>query len=115
MRKLRKNSEAGLSRYWIIGPPGPEIVVFARNPRGRLVEVARHAGDEVAELDVGPVRLALDRRTCSPHTRARGRAAPPQRAGTQPRVTVQSTRSPGRTSGGPATRASRVPPAVSIV
>jgi valyl-tRNA synthetase len=59
VHKLRKYSEAGLPRYWIIDPEGPEIVVFARNEEGRLIEVARHRGEETAVLDVGPVRLTL--------------------------------------------------------
>ena len=59
VRKLRKYSEVGLPRYWIIDPEGPEIVVFARNDEGRLIEVARHRGEETAVLDVGPVWLAL--------------------------------------------------------
>ncbi len=59
VRKLRKYSEVGLPRYWIIDPDGPEIVVFERNEDGRLVEVARHEGDAEATLDVGPVQLTL--------------------------------------------------------
>lgn len=59
VRKLRKYSDAGLPRYWIIDPDGSEIVVFERNHEGRLVEVARHLGEGEVTLDVGPVQLTL--------------------------------------------------------
>jgi Uma2 family endonuclease len=59
VRKLRKYSEVGLPRYWIIDPDGLEIVVFERNHDGRLVEVARRQGSDEVTLDVGPVQLTL--------------------------------------------------------
>ncbi len=59
VRKLRKYAEVGLPRYWIIDPDGAEIVVFERNDEGRLVETARHRGEDPVELDVGPVRVTL--------------------------------------------------------
>ena len=59
VRKLRKYSELGLPRYWIVDPEGPEIVVFERNEAGRLVETGRAHGDEAVVLDVGPARLTL--------------------------------------------------------
>jgi Uma2 family endonuclease len=59
VRKVRKYAEAGLPRYWVIDPDGPELVVFERSESGSLVEAARYRGGEPADLDVGPVRLAL--------------------------------------------------------
>jgi Uma2 family endonuclease len=56
---VRRLSDVGLSRCWIIDPEGPEIVVFERNAEGRLVAVARHRGAGETALDVGPVQLAL--------------------------------------------------------
>jgi Uma2 family endonuclease len=59
VRTLRKYAEAGLARYWIIDPDGPEIVVFERSESGTLVEAARYRGSEPADLDVGPVPFRL--------------------------------------------------------
>ncbi len=59
VRKLRKYAEAGLPRYWIIDPEGPELVVFERTDAGALVETARYRGTEPADLDIGPVRMSL--------------------------------------------------------
>lgn len=58
VRKLRKYSEAGLPRYWIIDPTGPEIVEFQLID-GRLIEVARYTGDENVRLDIGVAELVL--------------------------------------------------------
>lgn len=58
VRKLRKYAEAGLPRYWIIDPTGPEIVEFRLIDR-RLVEVARYVGSERAEIDVGVASVSL--------------------------------------------------------
>jgi Uma2 family endonuclease len=59
VRKLRKYSEAGLPRYWIIDPNGPELVVFERNESGTLVESARYRNGETADLDIGPAEVRL--------------------------------------------------------
>lgn len=59
VRKLRKYAEAGVLRYWIVDPVGPEVIVFERNAAGDLVETARHFDDEPASLDTGPARISL--------------------------------------------------------
>jgi Uma2 family endonuclease len=57
IRKFAKYAEAGLPRYWIIDPDGPEIVVYELG-EGVLVEVGRHT--ETARLDIGPVAVRID-------------------------------------------------------
>ncbi len=59
VRKLRKYSEVGLPRYWIIDPDGPTLIVFELNDLGQLVEIARYLGDETADVDIGPIRFTL--------------------------------------------------------
>lgn len=59
IRKHRKYGAAGLPRYWIIDPEGPEITVYHLQD-DQLVEVARHKPGARATLDVGPVTLPLD-------------------------------------------------------
>lgn len=59
IRKAAKHSAAGLERYWIIDPSGPEIIVH-RLRDGVFVEQARHGPDEQATPDVGPVEISLD-------------------------------------------------------
>lgn len=59
IRKARKYATAGLERYWIIDPEGPEIIVY-RLEDGILVEQARHGPGTEASLDVGPAQLTLD-------------------------------------------------------
>lgn len=59
IRKARKYAAAGLERYWIIDPEGPEIIVH-RLVDGILVEQARHGPGTEATLDVGPIEVTLD-------------------------------------------------------
>ena len=56
-RKLRKYSEAGLERYWVIDPETPELIVFERRD-GVLIETARHTGS--AMLDIGVASVDVD-------------------------------------------------------
>ena len=57
IRKLRKYSEAGLERYWVIDPETPELIVFQRRD-GVLIETARHVGS--ATLDIGVASVDVD-------------------------------------------------------
>lgn len=57
IRKLRKYSEAGLERYWVIDPDTPELIVFERRD-GVLIETARHTG--AATLDIGVAAVDVD-------------------------------------------------------
>jgi Uma2 family endonuclease len=59
IRKHRKYAEAGLPRYWIIDPDGPDITVYHLTD-GALVEVARHERGTEATLDLGVATLTLD-------------------------------------------------------
>ena len=60
LKKARKYAAAGLPRYWVIDPAGPEIVEH------RLVDgeaeyriVGRHTGSEPVTLPVGPASVTL--------------------------------------------------------
>ncbi len=57
--KRAKYAAAGLPRYWVVDPRGPEIVVFELDD-GDLVEAARHGPGAAATLDVGPVAITVD-------------------------------------------------------
>lgn len=59
VRKAAKYAAAGLERYWIIDPAGPEIVVH-RRVGDVLVEQARHGPGSHVTLDVGPSAVTLD-------------------------------------------------------
>ncbi len=59
VRKLRKYAEVGLSRYWIIDPEQPELVVYERTASGELVETERFGEEDHPELDIGPAVLTL--------------------------------------------------------
>jgi Uma2 family endonuclease len=59
IRKAAKYARAGLERYWIIDPDGPEIVVH-RLVDGVLVEQIRHGPGTEVTLDAGPAEIALD-------------------------------------------------------
>ena len=57
IRKFAKYAEAGLPRYWIIDPDGPEIVEYHLH-EGVFVEQGRHTS--VTRLDVGPFSVEVD-------------------------------------------------------
>lgn len=58
-RKAAKYAAAGLERYWIVDPEGPQVIVH-RLVGDVLVEQSRHGpGTEVA-LDVGPAEVTFD-------------------------------------------------------
>jgi Uma2 family endonuclease len=59
IRKAAKYAAAGLERYWIIDPVGPEVVVYELR-QGVLVETARHTPGTQARLDVGPAAITID-------------------------------------------------------
>ncbi len=58
-RKHRKYAAAGLPRYWIVDPDGPEIVVYELNGSGVYVERGRHRSDAEVTLDAGPMTLTF--------------------------------------------------------
>jgi Uma2 family endonuclease len=57
VRKYRKYAEAGVPRYWVIDPDGPEIFVFQLEPAGGFNQTARFGPDEQVDLAVGSVRV----------------------------------------------------------
>jgi len=59
IRKAAKYAVAGLERYWIIDPDGPEIIVHEAID-GVFVERSRHRGGTTVTLDIGPADLSLD-------------------------------------------------------
>jgi len=59
IRKARKYGTAGVERYWIIDPEGPEIIVH-RLINGVLVEQDRHRPGTEVTLDVGPADVTFD-------------------------------------------------------
>jgi Uma2 family endonuclease len=59
IRKAAKYAAAGLERYWIIDPDGPEIIVH-RLTEGVLVERGRHGPGAMVTLDLGPAEVTLD-------------------------------------------------------
>jgi Uma2 family endonuclease len=58
-RKTAKYAAAGVKRYWIIDPDGPEVIVY-RLIDGMLVEQDRHGPGTKATLDVGPTEVTFD-------------------------------------------------------
>jgi Uma2 family endonuclease len=59
IRKAAKYATAGVERYWIIDPEGPEVIVY-RLIEGVLVEQDRHAPGTEITLDVGPAEVTFD-------------------------------------------------------
>jgi Uma2 family endonuclease len=59
IRKAAKYAAAGLERYWIIDPEGPEVIVY-EPVDGVFVERSRHGPRTTVTLDVGPCELTLD-------------------------------------------------------
>lgn len=60
IRKFARYAAAGLKRYWIIDPEGPEIVVYRLGGDGTYIETDRHQPGTIATLDVGAATLNLD-------------------------------------------------------
>jgi Uma2 family endonuclease len=59
IRKAAKYAAAGLERYWIIDPDGPEIIVY-RLVDGSLAEQGRHGPGTEVTLDIGPTSVTFD-------------------------------------------------------
>jgi Uma2 family endonuclease len=59
IRKAAKYAAAGLERYWIIDPDGPEVIVY-KLLDGVLVEQGRHRPGTEVTLDVGPTAVSFD-------------------------------------------------------
>lgn len=59
VRKFAKYAGAGLARYWIIDPDGPELIVYELSGNGVYLETQRLSAADPRELDVGPVRVTI--------------------------------------------------------
>jgi Uma2 family endonuclease len=59
VRKARKYGAAGLQRYWVIDPDGPEVIIHELID-GVLIERARHGPGTEVTLDVGPFEITFD-------------------------------------------------------
>ncbi len=61
LRKMHKYAEAGVPVYWVVDPDGgPEIIEYRLVPgTTAYAEVARHAGDHAAVLDIGVAEITL--------------------------------------------------------
>ncbi len=59
LRKAAKYAAAGLERYWIVDPAGPEVIVY-RLAGDVLVEEARHGPGTQVTLDLGPAQITFD-------------------------------------------------------
>ncbi len=54
--KFGKYAAAGLPRYWIVDPAGPEVAAY-KLKGGAYRGVGRFGPDDVADLDIGPARV----------------------------------------------------------
>jgi Uma2 family endonuclease len=60
LRKLHKYAAAGLPRYWVIDPEGPEIIEYHLVPgTAAYAEAGRHTGPEPVALDIGAAIVTL--------------------------------------------------------
>lgn len=59
VRKTAKYAAAGVERYWIVDPDGPDIIVHELADRV-LVERGRHGSGATVTLDLGPAEVTLD-------------------------------------------------------
>lgn len=59
IRKAAKYAAAGVERYWIVDPDGPEVIVYELSD-GVMVERGRHGPGTTANLNVGPAEVSLD-------------------------------------------------------
>lgn len=60
VRKYAKYAAAGLERYWVVDPEGPEVIVYALSEGGVYVETGRLGPGTEARLDVGPTSVTFD-------------------------------------------------------
>ena len=59
VRKFAKYAGAGLARYWVIDPDGPELIGYQLSGNGVYVETQRLGGGESGEADIGPARVTI--------------------------------------------------------
>jgi Uma2 family endonuclease len=60
LRKLHKYAAAGLPRYWVVDPEGPEIIEYHLVPdTTAYTEAGRYTGAEPVTLDIGPAPVPM--------------------------------------------------------
>jgi Uma2 family endonuclease len=59
VRKFAKYARAGLVRYWVIDPEGPELIVYQLSENKVYFETKRIGGAETGEVHAGPMRLTI--------------------------------------------------------
>ncbi len=60
LRKLHKYAAAGLPRYWVVDPEGPEIIEYNLVPgTAAYTEAGRHTGAELVTIDIGETIVTL--------------------------------------------------------
>ncbi|MDP3984383.1 MAG: Uma2 family endonuclease, partial [Acidimicrobiia bacterium] len=57
VRKFAKYAAAGLPRYWVIDPDGPELWAFELIA-GAYREQGHYGPDDLADMDIGPARVS---------------------------------------------------------
>ncbi len=60
LRKFARYAIAGLRRYWIIDPEGPEVVVYELGEAGTYLEAGRFGPGETHTFDLGMATVAFD-------------------------------------------------------
>lgn len=60
LRKAHKYAAAGLPRYWVVDPDGPEIIEYRLvESAPAYTEIGHHRGSGKARLDVGPATVEI--------------------------------------------------------
>lgn len=60
LRKAHKYAAAGVPRYWVVDPDGPEIIEYHLiDGSDAYEETGRHSGTDEATLDIGVAQVAL--------------------------------------------------------
>ncbi len=60
LRKFARYAAAGLQRYWIIDPHGPEVVVYELGEAGSYLEVGRFGPGGTHTFELGVATVAFD-------------------------------------------------------
>lgn len=60
IREHARYAAAGLPRYWVIDPDGPEVIVYRLTEEGLLVETGRHEPGSTATFDLGVAAGTFD-------------------------------------------------------